>query len=175
VETVETLDTEMATEDAAPDFDQFFRSEYPRLLATMYLACGNRAEAEDLAQEAMARAFDRWARVSAAASPSGYVYAIAFNLNRTRLRRFARAFRREAHGVPTPSRDPSEIAVERADTARAIRSLSLRDRQALLLVEWLGMSSEEAAGVLGISSSSVRGRIHRARGVLSELIGGDDA
>ena len=48
-------------------------------------------------------------------------------------------------------------------------------RQALVLVEWLGFSAEEAGHILRIAPSSVRGRLHRARGSLRETFGGIDA
>jgi RNA polymerase sigma-70 factor (ECF subfamily) len=162
----------LVVEASGTDFDEFFRREYPRLLSTMFLTCGDRAEAEDLAQAAMVRALERWETVSAAVSPAGYVYRIAFNANRSRLRRIAVALRRRAY--PAEPRDPAELAVERVDTLRALRSLSAADREAVLLVEWLQMSSEEAAAVLGIAPSSVRGRVHRARAALRTLLGDDD-
>jgi DNA-directed RNA polymerase specialized sigma24 family protein len=45
---------------ANADFSTFFEAEYERLFQAMYLMCGNKSDAEDLAQEAMARAFERW-------------------------------------------------------------------------------------------------------------------
>src|SRR4029453_16523446 len=45
---------------AGADFGSFFEAEYERLFQALYLACGDKTEAEDLAQEAMARAFERW-------------------------------------------------------------------------------------------------------------------
>jgi RNA polymerase sigma-70 factor (ECF subfamily) len=162
----------LVVEASGTDFEEFFRLEYPRLLSTMFLASGDRAEAEDLAQAAMVRALERWESVSAAASPAAYVYRIAFNANRSRLRRLAVALRRRPH--PAEPRDPAEAAVERADTMRALRSLSTADREAVLLVEWLQMSYDEAAEVLGIAPSSVRGRIHRGRNALRTLLGDDD-
>jgi DNA-directed RNA polymerase specialized sigma24 family protein len=42
------------------DFDTFFHTEYQRLFQTMYLLVGDRAQAEDIAQEAMARTCERW-------------------------------------------------------------------------------------------------------------------
>jgi RNA polymerase sigma-70 factor, ECF subfamily len=143
------------------DFDSFFREEYQRLLKTMYLACGNRAEAEDLSQAAMVRAYERWSIVSAASSPSAYVYGIALNLHRSRLRHVAVVLRHRETAVPP--HDPADVAIDRADTIRALRALSTEDRHALLLVEWLGMSSEDAGRVLGIAASSVRSRVQRAR------------
>jgi RNA polymerase sigma-70 factor (ECF subfamily) len=71
------------------DFRAFFEAEYERVLKTMLIVTGNRSEAEDIAQEAMARAFERWGSVSAAASPAGYVFTTAFNLHRSGLRRTA--------------------------------------------------------------------------------------
>jgi RNA polymerase sigma-70 factor (ECF subfamily) len=68
-------------------FDDFFADEYPRLGRALYLLTGNREEAEDLAQESMARAYERWDRIQRMASPAGYVYRVATNLHRRRWRR----------------------------------------------------------------------------------------
>lgn len=68
------------------------------------------------------------------------------------------------------------VALRRQEILTALHSLPLAQREALLLVEWMGMSSEEAGRVLGIAPGSVRGRVHRARLALRERAGGvDDA
>jgi DNA-directed RNA polymerase specialized sigma24 family protein len=41
-----------------------------------------------------------------------------------------------------------------------------------VLVDWVGMTADQAARVLGIRAVSVRGRVHRARAALRERIGG---
>jgi hypothetical protein len=64
------------------DFEAFFEDIYERLFQALLLTSGDRAEAEDLAQEAMVRAYERWDRVKAANSPAAYVFRTAFNLNR---------------------------------------------------------------------------------------------
>jgi DNA-directed RNA polymerase specialized sigma24 family protein len=79
----------------------------------LYLACGDETDAEDLAQEAMARAFDRWERVQAVERLIGYVFQIAFNqiafnLHRSWLRRTGRALRSRGVGA---SLDRPDIAV----------------------------------------------------------------
>ena len=61
----------------------------------------------------------------------------------------------------------------RLELADAIASLPVGQRQAFLLVEWLGMSSQEAARILRIAPASVRTRIHRARAALRERLGED--
>jgi RNA polymerase sigma factor (sigma-70 family) len=143
------------------DFESFFREEYPGLLKTMYLASGNRAEAEELTQAAMVRAYERWDSVAAASSPSAYVYRIALNLHRSRFRHAAVVLRHRERAAPP--HDPADVAIARADTLRALRALSVDDHHALLLVEWLGMSSEDAGRLLGIAASSARSRVQRAR------------
>ena len=69
-----------------PDFDTVFAVEYRRLFEVLYLLTRDRAEAEDLAQEAMARAYERWSGIR---DPTRYVYRTAFNLHRTLRRRLA--------------------------------------------------------------------------------------
>jgi RNA polymerase sigma factor (sigma-70 family) len=158
----------MPDDQEALDFEGFFRAEYDRLFRTMWLMSGSRAEGKDLAQEAMARAYERWDRVRAAQDPTAYLYKIALNLHRRRLRRALR--RREA--VPLPKADPALEAATRIDVLRAVSGLPRRQREALLLVEWVGLSSAEAADVLKIAPESVRVRVHRARAALRSCLGG---
>lgn len=47
------------------EFEEFFRAEYPGLVRAFYVLTADQAEAEELAQEAMARAYERWDRVGA--------------------------------------------------------------------------------------------------------------
>ena len=127
----------------------------------MFLLVPDVDEAQELAQEAMVRVYERWDRVSAMDSPGGYLYRVATNLNRRRIRSLAvRArgllkLRVALHDV--------EIDPARRDLADAISSLSVRLREAFMLVDWLGMSSEEASRILHIAPASVRSRVHRAR------------
>jgi len=48
--------------EAGLEFMDFFRDEYPGLVRSLYLLTANLGEAEELAQEAMARTFERWDR-----------------------------------------------------------------------------------------------------------------
>ncbi|GIU98553.1 MAG: RNA polymerase subunit sigma-24 [Actinomycetota bacterium] len=156
---------------APAGFDAFFGEHHARLVRACLVLTGDPAEAEDLAQEAMARALERWDRVSTMDDPEGYVYRTAINLHRNAVRRLARAARRRITPAPT---DEAEAADRRLDLLRAIRSLPPTQREALALVEWLGYTAEEAGAVLGIDAASVRGRLHRARRTLRERCGGPD-
>ncbi len=121
-------------------------------------------------QESMARACERWHRVQAMESPGGYAYRTAVNLNRKRIRRLARPPR-----ALTPSVHESANDVEaRSDLRRALATLPEGQRSALILVEWWGMGTREAASVLGVKEVSIRSRLHRAKVALRQELGGID-
>lgn len=156
----------------ALDFRAFFEHERVRLVRATLLLTGNVAEAEDLAQEALARVLERWDRVSQMESPEGYLYRTALNLNRKRLRRMTIAARR---ALAVSDHDALAAAEDRVDVLRAVASLPRQQREALVLVVWLGYGTEEAGTLLGIEPGSVRGRLHRARQTLRRQLGGRDA
>jgi RNA polymerase sigma factor (sigma-70 family) len=149
-------------------FVSFFEAEYEGLYRTLLLITGSRSEADELAQEAMSRVYERWDRVRDMGSPAGYAYAVAFNLNRRRLRRLLLP-RRQILDVPeiTPS---TETIDARRDVRAALLRLPVPLREAVVLTGWLELSAEEAGQVLGIEAVSVRGRLHRARQMLRGLL-----
>jgi RNA polymerase sigma factor (sigma-70 family) len=152
--------TESGTSDVVRPFERFFQDEYEGLSRALYLVTGSRTEAEDVAQEAMVRVFERWDRVMSTRSPVGYLYRTAINLYRSRLRRAAVRLRR---GAPeTAHLDPIAEAEDRDELGRLLATLPDGQREALVLVAWLGMTNEEAGEVLGIEPVSVRVRVSRA-------------
>jgi RNA polymerase sigma-70 factor (ECF subfamily) len=148
------------------EFAVFFRDEYRKLFHALVLTCGDRGEAEDIAQDAFVTVFDRWDRVGAMSSPGGYVFTVAFNEHRRRGRRAVR-WRRHHQQVELAD-DASVAAVARADVQRALQQLTREQRDALVLVELVGLTSDEAAKILGVDASAVRARVHRARLKLRE-------
>ncbi len=149
-------------------FEAFFQAEYPSLLRAMFLVTGNRHEAEEIAQDAFVRACERWELVRRAENRAGYVYRMALNVYRSKLRRLARGARK----VLSPQEQPDFFAAvdDRDALGRALAELSNGQRQALVLVEWVGMTDDEVGALLGISPITVRVRIHRARAVLRPLL-----
>ena len=156
----------------ASRFEEFFLAQHERLFQALYLLTGDRYEADDLAQEALLRAYERWDRVAAMDSPDGYVFRTALNLHRSRLRSLLVRARRVFAAVP--AEDLSGPVTASQDVRRALARLPRGQREALILVEWLGLGSEEAGRVLGIDASSVRGRLHRGRASLRDLLGDRD-
>jgi RNA polymerase sigma factor (sigma-70 family) len=155
-------------------FEEFFQEEYAGLVRAVYLLTASQVEAEELAQEAMARIYAQWDRVRSMDSPGGYAYRVAVNLNRQRVRHLAVRMRRLF--AMRPNLDSQEPPETTRQIEEAIRSLSKGQREAFMLVEWLGFSAEEAGRTLRIAPASVRSRVHRARAVLRERLrdeGGD--
>jgi RNA polymerase sigma factor (sigma-70 family) len=155
--------------DPAVVFERFFRTEYPTLCRALTLLTADPTEAQDLAQEALARVYERWDRVAEMDSPGGYLYRVALNLHRKRVKRQSRPA-----GVrpgPDAGADPAEVIEARTEVARMLSALPLGQRQALVLIEWLGLDAPEAARVLGIKAASVRVRVHRAKTALREQFG----
>lgn len=154
---------------AARDFESFFRAEYGTLCRALLLLVGDAFEAEEIAQETMTRVLERWDRVGAMDSPTGYAYRTALNLQRKRIRRLAVRAKRRFASVPVGDIGPE--AGERYDVRRALASLPDGQRAALILVDWLDMDTEEAARALGIKPASVRVRLHRARSAVRDALG----
>src|SRR5918999_3285159 len=78
---LEAMDTE------PPAFGGFFEEQKDRLLRVLSVITGSRAEAENLAQEAFTRVFERWETVAAMEDPAGYLHRTAMNLFRNQYRR----------------------------------------------------------------------------------------
>jgi RNA polymerase sigma-70 factor (ECF subfamily) len=154
-------------------FEEFFQAEHVRLARALYLLTGSAAEADELTQEAMVRVYERWDRVRQMGSPQGYLYRTALNLHRSRLRWLASRARQILQATPSP--DPAEVVQSRDSLDRALASLPPGQREAVVLVEWLGMDQEEAATALGIKPGSVRARLSRAKADLRRMLEDEDA
>jgi RNA polymerase sigma-70 factor (ECF subfamily) len=96
-------------------------------------------------------------------NPSGYVYRMALNAYRSRLRRLGVAARRS---VSPSESDPISESDDRDAIRRALAMLPDAQREVIVLIEWLGMTSEEAGKVLGVSPGAVRVRLTRAKQAL---------
>ena len=153
-----------------PRFEEFFAEQHVRLARALYLLTGSTSEADELAQEALVRVYERWDRVGRMESPDGYLFRTALNLHRSRLRRLTSRARQLLE--PAPVTDPAEVVQDRDSITRALGSLPLGQRGAVVLVEWLGMTHEDAAKALRIKPGSLRARLSRAKAVLRQQ--GDD-
>ncbi len=105
--------------------------------------------------------------------PTGYLFRVALNGFRMRRRRAAVAVRKVA---PVPEdRDLFADADMRADVRQLLLGLAPRQRAALLLVDLLGYSSEQAARILRVRPSTVRALATQGRRALRAEEGARDA
>ena len=129
-------------------------------------------EADELAQEAFLKVWERWDRVGAMDSPAGYLYRTAMNAFRSRLRRAMVAARRSVS--LGPREDEFARIDERDAVARALGSLTRRQRAAIVLTEYLGYAADEAAQILGVKPVTVRVLASQGRAALRNALGGTD-
>lgn len=176
----------MLAGDAAA-YERVAREHAPRLLAVARRLLRNEEDARDAVQEAFVSAWKGLAGFRAGARLSTWLHRIAVNAALMRLR--ARGCRKEAtvtdllpkfiddgHQLEpqTPWRDTADAAMLTSEDCRLVRSAidRLPDtyRTVLLLRDIEGMDTEQAAGVLQISTNAVKIRLHRARQALRALL-----
>lgn len=144
------------------DLERFCAQAYPDLVAALTHQFGDRWLAEELAQEALVRACDRWERVAGLASPVGWTFRVGVNLGRSRLRRRAAELRaRSRRGPDAEAHEDPEVA-DRVMVAAALAELPDREREVVVLRYFLGLSATDAAQVLDSSAGAVRVATHRA-------------
>jgi RNA polymerase sigma-70 factor (ECF subfamily) len=148
---------------AAEPFEDFFRREFPKMVAVAYAISGSRWAAEELAQEACLRAFKSWDSVSRYDKPGAWLRRVTINLSNSLLRRRlseVKALERYVVGnVEVVDAHP----VEEAEFWDQVKSLPRRQREVIVLHYVDGMDTGEIADVLDISESSVRTHLQRGR------------
>jgi RNA polymerase sigma-70 factor, ECF subfamily len=154
-------------------FDHFFEEHRDRLYRALWLVARDRSVAEEVTQDAFLKVWERWNRVRGFEDPAGYLYRTGMNILRNRRRRAALGLRRLVHA--SPATDEIAAVDARDVVVRALGTLTPRERAALVLVDLLDMTSEDAANALGVRASTVRVLAGRARAALRDRIGGEDA
>lgn len=156
--------------DQDEELARFCARAYPQLVAALAHQFGDRWLAEELAQEALVRACDRWDRVRSLSSPVGWTFRVGLNLGRSRLRR--RAAERRAHARRGPERqvasDPD--TADRMAVREALAALGDRQREVVVLRYFLGLTAAEVAALVGSTEGAVRVTTHRAINRLRDVL-----
>lgn len=138
-------------------FDAAFAELYRASYKVAFRLLGDRAEAEDVAQEALARTYVRWRTVEPYAAP--WACRVAANVAIDRTRR-----RRRLSGDDVPERAaPDAYADERMDLQRALRDLTKRQRDVVTLRYLADQPEDAVAAALGVSLGTVK--THASRGL----------
>jgi RNA polymerase sigma factor (sigma-70 family) len=152
------------------DFAEFYRGARDECLRTVLVSVGDQDTAQELVDEAFARACASWRKVSRHPAPAAWVVRTALNVNISRWRRR----RREvpvpdpgtvkdlpaAHGAADSPVDPRIMA--------ALLRLPARQRQVIALRLFLDLDTGRTAEMLGIAPSTVKAHLARALAALRD-------
>lgn len=161
------------------EFSAFVRARRPELLrSACLLTAGDRHQAEDLVQTALARLYVAWPRVRRTGTQTGYAWRIIVNAHRDEVRR--PRWRREQPTADPPDGPqplpPSTLSngLDAESVRAALARLPAGMRAAIVLRHWLDLSVEETAGLLNCSEGTVKSQTAKAGARLRELLAGAD-
>jgi RNA polymerase sigma factor (sigma-70 family) len=161
----------LAQDDARAAVSELYRLHWAGLVRLAVLVMDDWQAAEDVVQEAFANLYPHWPlRESAAAL--GYLRTAVLNGSRgvLRRRRVARLYI-QPHETPNPSAESSAVVGEdRLQVRHALRTLSTRAREVLVLRYYLDLSFAEISQTLGISESAARSTSSRALANLTQKL-----
>ena len=144
------------------EFAAFVAARQTHLRRIAYAVCGDWHRADDLLQNALVKLYVAWPRLHRDGREEAYTRQIIVRAN---IDEHRRPWRREQSGLD--GHDPvarTELPVEdRSALFDALQALPVMQRKVVVLRHWLGLSVEETAHELGISTGTVKS--HSSRGI----------
>jgi RNA polymerase sigma-70 factor (sigma-E family) len=166
--------TEDADGSTAVDqpFENFVAASSGRLFTLALLICGrHRAEAEDLLQGVLERAYRRWPRICRDGDPARYVRKMLVNASVDRWRRLRRMpevlVRSPDAGLAVA--DQAAVVADRDELLRALATLPVRQRAVIVLRYLEDLSEAQTSAVLGCSEGTVKSQTSRGLARLREV------
>lgn len=160
----------MATDDTA--FRTNLVAAIPSLRAFAFSLLKDRDRADDIVQDTVVRAWQHRDRFEEGTNFGAWLFTILRNLvysaHRKRVREVEDADGSYSARLKTHPDQQSHLDFE--DFQRALQTIPLDQREALLLVAAEGLSYEEAAEITGVAVGTVKSRVNRARGRLARLL-----
>ena len=150
---------------------EFYRESCDDCLRAVLVSVGDQDTAQDLVDEAFARAFASWRTVSRHPAPAAWVIRTALNANISRWRR-----RRREISVPDPGLVAGPAVADGVGSLvdprimTALRRLPARQRQVVALRLFLDLDTARTAEVLGVAPSTVKAHLAHALATLRDLI-----
>lgn len=147
-----------------------YRAHGRELLEMVWVFVGDKATAEDIVQEAFIRLHRAWPRIHDRNRVLAYLRTTAFNLARSGFRRRMVALRHRPAAPPdAPSAEAGVVLSEdQAEVAAALRRLSGRQRECVVLRFWGGLSDSEIATSIGLSVNSAKTHLRRGLAALEK-------
>jgi RNA polymerase sigma-70 factor (ECF subfamily) len=173
---VSALIARAEAQDSGAGFGERIAENQRRVFQIAYSILGNSADAEDVAQEAFLRAYQKFASLREAEKFRAWVNRIVFRLALNRRRGYRRRLRRDTAWQieVTPAMvDGAQVAEQRVmldQLRREIERLPEKFRSVLQLSLVDEMEAADVGAVLGIPAGTVRSRVHTARKLLLEVM-----
>ncbi len=152
-------------------FEEYAATAWPWLYRCSYLLAGNHADAEDLAQQTILRAYRSWSKVSQADSPAAYLRRMLTNVYLSQRRPRARQLELLTDAPPEPRPATNTGPEDRMVLWPHVASLPPRQRAVVVLRYYEQLSEREIAEALGCSTGNVKSTAHRALQALRAAIG----
>jgi RNA polymerase sigma-70 factor (sigma-E family) len=161
------------TRDA--EFSEFVAARQVHLRRIAYAICGDWHRADDLLQTALTKLYVAWPRVRRDGREEAYVRQIIVRADIDEHRRPWRRERPGLDGLDDAVEAPSGLPVEeRSELFAALQDLPVMQRRTVVLRHWLGLSVEETAAELGISTGTVKSHTSRAVASLRAAVAHSD-
>lgn len=158
----------MSRSEAEQDFEEFYQAAAPRVVHLVYASTGDMTIAQDSAQEAFARAWQRWSTISTYDDPLAWVRTVARRVAISAWRKKGaqdRAYVR--HGAAASVEGPG---VDRLAVREALQTLSEPIRESVTLYYIADLSIEQIAAETGAAVGTVKSHLHRGRRQLAEAL-----
>jgi RNA polymerase sigma-70 factor (ECF subfamily) len=147
-----------------------YDASYRRLVGQLYAVCGDLAEAEDVVQEAFARAVAASRRFERLDNPEAWLRTVALNVARTRHGRRVAGERLGMLAPRQPGHHPPELTEDRIALVTALGRLPVGQREALALHYLADLPVHEVARTLAVPVGTVKARLSRGRTALAVLL-----
>ena len=153
------------------EFDWWYRSAYPKVARVVFLIVHDRDRAEDIAQDAFVQMLRHWTTVRGYEQPDAWVRRVAI---RMAVRQSTRERRRPGLERQALSVHQEEEQLPHPEVTRAMKALSPMQRSAVVLYYWADEPVLEIARTLGVSESTIKQHLMRARSRLGVLLRDED-
>jgi RNA polymerase sigma-70 factor (sigma-E family) len=154
------------------DFEEYVTARGAALVRLARGLLRDPQHAEDLVQDVLVRAHQRWAAIRRTSNPDGYVYRMIVNASTSFWRRAARReLVVETDRLPAADvADASEQHGDRELMLTLLRRLPAKQRAVLVLRHYEGLTDAEIADLLGTSTVTVRSNAHRGLATMRKLL-----
>lgn len=161
----------------SPNLRNELLAAIPNLRAFAMSLCGNPSRADDLAQETLMRAWHKIETFEDGTNLKAWLFTILRNVYYSELRKRKREVEdADGHLSAGLAVHPEQLGhMDASDFMIALQQIPTDQREALILVGAEGFSYEEVAAISGVAVGTIKSRVNRARGRLTEILGLDGA